>query len=690
MKLKEKNFDPDKIEFILNIPKLIFHYKGLSKLKIFELFLPINQYFIKFTIMPLLKVFKYLGRSLAGFLGLKVPKYDVLRLKEYLLTKEDGARECTDVYLPKHVFKNKSKAPTIMVRLPYGKDMLCILGYYFASLGYATVIQDIRGTTNSSEHGTFALTYYMRKDGLETLEWITKRSWYNGKLGTWGASFFGMTQLSVCWDNNDLVTCMNPSICSITSPIYTESGLKLHAKRVMGNILFRMIVQKDIKIKSLLWDEAGVGNVMKYYYNPLKALYNEPIDSSSALLSLKVMEKLKDDPEKLTKLINEKFGLNFDFSKKDKGNNIEKFLSEAIFKNNLDMSYRFLPYGFGFTGKNVNTPMLCLATWYDMFIEHFLLDMKDIKKNSPEYFKKNFKLIIGPGGHGGLDFFNIPYPNPIPKIPDIRDVISLYQHFLPFEWYEYWLKNDGKDLEKVPTFMVWILNKHIWRYFNNWPPKSQQKLLYLHSNGKANSRFGDGTLNEVKPADEPFDEFDFDPSDPVNTRGGRFLIIRSGKRNQSEIEKRDDILIYTSDKLKDGLEILGEVRLIFYASSSCIDTDFMVKLVDVFNNNKAINIIDNGIRARFREGLDNPKLLEPDKIYEYDVYIGTTGYFVRKNHRIRIEITSSNFPKFDINANLGGKKGDKKLFEVAHQKVFHNKDHSSHLILPIYREENPD
>jgi hypothetical protein len=191
----------------------------------------------------------------------------------------------------------------------------------------------------------------------------------------------------------------------------------------------------------------------------------------------------------------------------------------------------------------------------------------------------------------------------------------------------------------------------------------------------------------MKPADEPFDEFDFDPSDPVNTRGGRFLILRSGKLNQSEIEKREDILIYTSEKLKEGMEILGEVRLIFYASSSCIDTDFMVKLVDVHNEKKVMNIIDNGIRARYREGLSKTKLLNADKIYEYDLYIGSTGYFVKKNHKIRIEITSSNFPRFDINSNLGGKKSDKKLYQIAHQKIFHDEDHPSRLILPIYKEK---
>ncbi|MBD3230844.1 MAG: hypothetical protein GF329_21885, partial [Candidatus Lokiarchaeota archaeon] len=223
-KRKKRNFKPDKVEFALNMPKFIFNYKGMEKMGLMSWNLPIMVYFMDFIQKPALKIFKYLGGPLGRLLGAKKPRNEVIRLKEYLLEKNDGAKECTDIYLPKKIYKNKGKASTLLVRLPYGKDMICMLGYYFASLGYVTVFQDIRGTTNSSEHGTFALTYYMRKDGMETLEWITERFWYNGKIGTWGASFFGMSQLSISFDNNGLVTCMNPAICSLTSPVYQRGG----------------------------------------------------------------------------------------------------------------------------------------------------------------------------------------------------------------------------------------------------------------------------------------------------------------------------------------------------------------------------------------------------------------------------------------------------------------------------------
>ncbi|MBD3227058.1 MAG: CocE/NonD family hydrolase, partial [Candidatus Lokiarchaeota archaeon] len=466
---------------------------------------------------------------------------------------------------------------------------------------------------------------------------------------------------------------------------------RLYAKEIMGNILFRMIAQKDIDFGGLLYDEynngKGVGNIMNYYYNPLYAIYNDPIDSSPALLKLKEMAELKDDPERLTSLINEKFGTDFDFSKPDTDENLKKFLSMAIFERKLDLSYRFLPYAFGFTGENVSTPMLCIGSWYDMFIEKMLLDINDIQEKSPEYFKKNFKMIIGPGAHGGMDFFCIPYPPqllPLPFGKYLRKVLALYKEFFHFDWYEHWLnKEESSDLSNVPAFKMWIMNKQVWRYSNKWPPETKEVKFYLHSGGNANSRFGDGVLSKTKPKNEPCDEFDFNPADPVNTRGGRFLFLRSGMLNQSEIEKRKDILIYSTEKLKEGIEILGEVKLIFYASSSAVDTDFTVKLVDVHNESKILHVIDSGVRARYRESLENPKLLEPDKIYKYEVYIGSTGIYFPKGHKIRIEISSSNFPRFNINSNLAGKKSEKG-YTIAHQKIYHDSEHKSHLILPTF------
>lgn len=231
------------------------------------------------------------------------------------------------------------------------------------------------------------------------------------------------------------------------------------------------------------------------------------------------------------------------------------------------------------------------------------------------------------------------------------------------------------------------MGKNIWRYTEKWPPNNvEYKELYLHSIKGANSIKGDGFLNFDQPFKETEDSYNFDPLNPVITKGGRNLGIIKGARNQKESEKRKDVLVYSTKFLKEGLEITGPVKMILYASSSTKDTDFMIKLVDVNRGGKAINILDAGIRARFRNGENNVSLIEPNKVYEYHIELGNTSNFFKIGHKIRIEITSSNFPRFDINSNLGGE-GRTGEYVIAEQKIYHTQEYPSHLKLPVINEK---
>ena len=293
-------------------------------------------------------------------------------------------------------------------------------------------------------------------------------------------------------------------------------------------------------------------------------------------------------------------------------------------------------------------------------------------------------MIIGPWSHVNLDKLFI---KPL-KPTHLRDSFTFFQHLLPFWWYEHWLKGNITDLQKVPPIQIFILNKNLWREFTKWPPNTKVLKFYLHSTGKSNSIYGDGNLTETTPKDELFDEFIFDPSNPVYTHGGRNLFLLSGPQNQINIEKREDVLVYTSEPLKQGIEIIGEVKIVLYCSTNVKDTDFMVKLVDVFpNNKKAINIIDSGIRTHFRENeIENPKLIESGNVFKYEITVGSTAIYFPKNHKIRLEIASSNFPRFDVNSNLAGVK--KKLkYTKAIQRAYHDEKYQSHLILPIYKKD---
>ncbi|MHA1267401.1 MAG: CocE/NonD family hydrolase [Candidatus Helarchaeota archaeon] len=630
--------------------------------------------FMDYIAPPARGLLNSVGRGILQLMGLNKLEGKGIRLKEYPVKMRDGAISPTDVYLPEDVYKRKSKCPTILVRLPYWKNMVALLAYLFAAKGYVCVLQDIRGCASAIPYGTMAFTYLIRQDGMDTLDWITKRFWYNGKVAMWGISFLGVTQLALAWDN-EIVTCFNPMQCSYYNMFLAEGGLLYFALEISILRLLLGITQNvNPSLTAMIHGAKGVDE--RLYFNPLLSLYNDPLDYKYSLDLAELAQV--GDIDKLTGLLNETFDINLTPNQQDDGS-FAKFLLAGLLGRRVDMSYDYLPYAFGWDQAKMTTPTLAICSWYDIYIEHILEDIKRIQATNPEYFKTKFKLIVGPGSHGGFNLLEN-------FITNGKKLFQLYQNFAPMWWYEHWLKGDGHELSKVPPLRLYVMNRGVWRHFSRWPPKATEMTLYLHSTGNANSLSGDGELLPDSPDSTPPDEYDFDPSNPVPTRGGRFLMLRSGGLNQIPIEKRKDVLIYTTPKLSEGLELIGEVYMTLYASSSAKDTDFMVKLVDVYGKRKAINIIDGGIRARFREGLKNPSLLEPDKVYKYEIKIGSLAWYFKKHHRIRLEVSSSNFPRFNVNSNLAGEQTEKGYL-IAHQKIFHDSEFPSHLTLPLFKKD---
>lgn len=668
-------FNPADVKFNIETPKALDNEKINRALD--SLIIRMVP-FMNYIQAPFGGLLNSLGRGILRIFGVGPFETKAVRLKEYLLPMHDGVTCPTDVYLPVEIFKKRSKAPTILVRLPYWKNMLSLLGYLFAAKGYVTVLQDIRGCASAIPYGMMDFTYFVRHDGLTTLKWISKRFWYNGKLGMWGLSFLGVTQLGVSWDNGGLVTCLNPAQCAYTSVIYHPGGLTPLGDLVSILRLILGITQSvDPALSAMTKGVEGISQDL--YLNPLLTLYNDPLDNSRAPIHLADLSKITDS-NALTKILNETYNLNLNFNERDNGS-FSKFVKEVVLTRHLNINYEYMPYAFGFEDARINTPMLIIAAWNDLFIEHILRDVKFIQEKTPEYFKRNFKLVISPGAHAGMDMLMSGMP---PTLPNGKKLMQLYQQFAPFWWYDHWLKKDGHDLSKVPPIRLYVMNKGVWRNFSRWPPKVPTMTLFLHSAGKANSRSGDGFLSEKAPPTEPPDEYDFDPSNPVVTKGGRFLMLKSGFLNQSKIEERPDVLVYTSEKLQEGMELIGEVKAVFYAASSAKDTDFTVKLVDVYNDKKATLIVDSAIRTRFRDGTKNPTLIEPNQIYKYEILVGSIAIYIPKNHQLRVEISSSNFPRFDVNSNLAGEKGAK-AYSIAHQKILHDAQHPSTVILPVFK-----
>jgi putative CocE/NonD family hydrolase len=223
-----------------------------------------------------------------------------------------------------------------------------------------------------------------------------------------------------------------------------------------------------------------------------------------------------------------------------------------------------------------------------------------------------------------------------------------------------------------------------WRDEREWPlARTQYTKMYLRGRGRANSLRGDGALKFEAPANEPADRYTYDPDNPVPTRGGTTLGLAPGVFDQRDVEARDDVLVYTGDVLPKDLEVTGPITMKLHASSSAPDTDFTAKLVDVSADGYAQNIAEGIVRARFRESASTPTLITPDKIYEYEIDLWSTSHVFKAGHQLRLEVSSSNFPRYDRNQNTGSDLFVDRELKTARQTVHHSGACASHIVLPV-------
>jgi putative CocE/NonD family hydrolase len=255
-------------------------------------------------------------------------------------------------------------------------------------------------------------------------------------------------------------------------------------------------------------------------------------------------------------------------------------------------------------------------------------------------------------------------------------------------WFDYWLKGVANGVESEPPVSLFVMGKNVWRQENEFPlARTQYRKMYLSSGGHANTARGDGRLSwEAPTGNSAPDLYQYDPNDPVPSTGGNNCCgtpTLSGPRDQRRIENRNDVLVYTTTPFERELEITGPVKVMLHASSDALDTDFVAKLIDVYPDGRAINVCEGILRARYREGLSRPKLLDPGKTYELAIdLIGTSNVFL-KGHRLRVDVTSSHFPEFDRNPNTGEPFGMSDKVKMARQTVYHSAAQPSHIVLPV-------
>lgn len=538
--------------------------------------------------------------------------------KDVWVPMRDGVRLSANVFLP----KDGGPFPVILMRTPYGKgDEKFGEAKRYCPAGYALVVQDCRGRGKSE--GQWDPFLHDPPDGFDTLEWIGRQPWCNGRVGTAGGSYVGWTQWAVAPGGSRYLTCMVP-VVPLTNPyrevLYPGGAFQLALAFGWGAGV------AGLKIPPAKLQEA-------FWYLPLRT-WDEQGDKRVFFMRDWVAHPTYDDYWR-ARGIDDRF-------------------------------------------DQVTVPVLNVGGWYDIFSKATLDQIARVRASSTNRLaRRNQFVVMGPWAHGvggqkvgQLDF------GPEAKL-DLGK--------LQFDWFEYWLKDKETGVQDWPALRLFVMGENRWRTEHEWPlARTQLTPWYLHSGGQANSRHGNGTLSLSPPEAEPPDRFSYDPTNPVPTRGGNNLVgPPAGPFDQSSIEDRPDVLVYSSAVLEQPVEVTGPVKLILYAASSAPDTDFTAKLVDVYPDGKAYNLCDGIIRARYRESFTVPTLIQPGKPYRYEIDLWVTANLFKAGHRIRLEISSSNFPRFDRNPNTGHEFGADTELAKAEQTVFHDRDRPSHLLLPV-------
>jgi putative CocE/NonD family hydrolase len=515
--------------------------------------------------------------------------------------------------------------PVILMRTPYGKPgPQSGEAKDYTAKGYVFVAQDCRGRGNSE--GVWDPFRYDPDDGFDTQEWVGHQSWCNGKIGTTGGSYVGWTQWASAPRASKYLTAMVPVVPFADVYQFAYPGGAFQLSLLFG------------------WG-SGVGGL------PLKPE--------------KMMAAYKDLP---LQNWDDAHGKNIFF--------MDDWVAHPVYDDYWKQRSIKGDY------QDITVPILNIGGWYDIFSKTTLETIQSVREQSKNRLaRRNQFAVIGPWGHGvgGQKLGDL----------DFGEGAKLNIGALQTKWFEYWLKDKETGVQDWPAYKLFVMGENRWRGENEWPlARTKWTEAYLHSSGKANTRNGDGVLKLDKPEPEKTDKFTYDSANPVPTKGGNNLTGPPiGPYDQTEIEERDDVLVYTSDALEHPLEITGPIKLVLYAASSARDTDFTAKFVDVHPNGKAYILCDGIARARYRGSNTQVGLIEPGAVYKYEIDLWVTSNVFLEGHRARLEISSSNFPRFDRNPNTGHPFGADAELAKAEQTIYHDSEHPSHLLLPVIPRE---
>ena len=619
------------------------------------------------------------------------PEFGVVVMEDIMVPMRDGVRLATDIYLPARDGRPlEEPLPVLLARTPYNKrepETANRNGRYYACRGYVVTIQDCRGC-----HGSEGEMDFLRQegnDGYDTMTWITRQPWCNGKIGTMGTSY-------MAWCESALATLNPPGLAAMW---VNEGGSNAYTSSVRHG--------GCMELRFLCW-----------------AFWHAALNSNA---------QLKQNPEVETMLRNlnvREWLLKLPFKPGESPlahvPHYERWALELLTHGDYDDYWKDPSWNFELHwDKHADVPMVFSGGWYDSYARATTESFIGLSRGK----KGPVRLLMGPWVHGGANL-EVSYAGEIDLGPDAAMDYNLER----LRWFDHWLKGLETGVQNEPPVKIFVMGSGDgrknaegrlnhggrWRMEEEWPlSRTRYTRFYLHTNG---------SLQPTPPTDEGATTYDFDPQDPVPSIGGnvsslstlkplpqdiptpsllpssvtRENILAAGGWNQREspdifgarapyapLALHPDVLVFQTEPLKQELEVTGPITVTLWASSLAVDTDFTVKLIDLYSPNEdyhegfALNLSDSIIRARYRNSWEQPEPLKPGEVYHFTIILYPTSNLFQVGHRIRVDISSSNFPRFDVNPNTGEPLGRHTHTQVARNTIYHNRTHPSHIVLPV-------
>jgi putative CocE/NonD family hydrolase len=561
--------------------------------------------------------------------------YEVTTERGVTVTMRDGVILRADIYRP----KGDGRFPVLLQRTPYNKSGGVAFGLQAAARGYVVIIQDVRGRyTSDGEWYTFK---HEPDDGYDTVEWAAALPYSNGKVGMWGGSYVGATQM--------LAAIAHPPHLAGICPVVTASNYHENWTYQGGafeqwfNQSWTSGLAQDTLNRSVVNHTNALGGMWKL------PLANYPLFNFS------------------------------DESAPVSTASLAPYFLDWLAHPSYDQYWKQLSIEEHF--GDITVPILHVAAWHDIFQGGSLRNYVGIKAHGgSEAARRGQHLFVTIGGHAGSGR----------KIGDVDfgpAAAEFDEDEITLKWYDYLFKGTQNEFAGKPV-KIFVMGANQWREEDDWPlTRAQSTRYFLHSAKSANSLRGDGSLSTVPPRSETADHYVYDPSNPVPTVGGPLCCdsnhLAPGPRDQRAVEARDDVLIYTTPAFAQDTEVTGPVSLELFAKSSAVDTDFTAKLVDVAPDGFAQNLTEGIVRARYRDSREKADLINPGQVYKFTIDLWSTSNVFRKGHTLRLEISSSNFPRFDRNLNTGEDPAFARNYVSATNTVYHDAEHPSSLILPV-------